>query len=742
MSTGDFTVDVTGGQGVQVGSGNIQTNIGVDAGGLPPPQSAAAGAVVHNLPRQSAVFLGRDLRVLADQLGGDDVGVVVGQAGAVHGLGGIGKSELVNHYARDYLSRYSLVWWITADNVENLNLGLAALTRRLHPVATLADAQAWALGWLQGNTGWLLVLDNVEDVNDIADLLGIVGSNGQILVTTRRDLGAARWATLGLTPFRLGVLARPASIDLLTRLTGRPGDREGADRLADDLGDLPLALEQAAAYVSQHSRMSFDDYRTLLTSQFARVASSSGFGGKDGRAVSLVWTLTMTTITGSSPLAGRVMDVLAWLAPDDLPTDVLAPLADDPADVRDAVALLASYSMVSQVGDMVSMHRLVQAVTRHSQQKIATTEEAQKQAAQLLAKAIPNAPITNVPGWPMWSALLPHIDALMAGLPGDHQIHEILLVGDRAATYRQFQGQTTTASDQFELVLAERRRLLGDEHMDTLASRHNLASMYMSMGRLDEAIREYRSVLTDSGRLLGEQHRNTLGARNNLGDAYRVAGRLDEAIYELEGVLDDRRRLLGEQHQDTLFSRLYLAQAYQAAGRLDEAIHELEGVLDDRQQLLGEQHPDTLVARNNLADAYQAAGRLDEAIRELESVLADSRRLLGEEHPNTLVARNSLASAYYLTGRLDEATREFESMLADRRRLMGDDHPYTLVARNNLASAYYAAGRLDEATREFESLLADRRRLLGDDHPDTLTSQRNLDLVYRAAEREQGGRSE
>src|SRR5262245_20459057 len=159
---------------MQIGAGNNQTNIGVDVARLPPPQRTGAGGMVHNLPRESAVFLGRDLQVLADQLGGDDVGVVVGQAGAVHGLGGIGKSELVNHYARANLSRYSLVWWITADSGDNVELGLAALTRRLHPMAKLADAQQWAVGWLQANPGWLLVLDNVETVDDIAGLLGLV----------------------------------------------------------------------------------------------------------------------------------------------------------------------------------------------------------------------------------------------------------------------------------------------------------------------------------------------------------------------------------------------------------------------------------------------------------------------------------------------------------------------------------------------------------------------------------------
>ena len=524
-----YEVRVTNSQGVQVGPGGIQTNIGVDAGSLPPPQTVSAGAVVHNLPQASAVFVGRDLSVLADQLDGDDAGVVVGQA-AVHGLGGIGKSELVNHYARRYLSRYSLVWWITADTVESLGLGLAALTRRLHPAATLADAQSWALGWLQAHVGWLLVLDNVEDVNHLTDLLGVVGGRGQVLVTTRRDLGAARWARAGLTPFRLGLLNRRASVELLTRLTGRHDDLDAAGVLAAELGDLPLALEQAAAYISQHDRMSFDDYRELLSDQFDRVAGDAGQGGPVGRSVAAVWTVTMTAVAGISPLGVRVMDVLAWLGPDGLPDDVLAPIADDPADVDDALAVLASYSMISRAAGLVGVHRLVQAVTRTTQQAAGTAAAVQEQAIQLLAAAIPNDPINNVAGWPRWDALLSHIDSLTGNLPADHQFPLILRIKDRA----DHRSPVSRPGSRGNCRVRE-----GADRLSAAAGRgspvhpglgHNLAGAYQSAGRVNDAIAELAEVVADRRRLLREDHPDTLTSRNNLAYAYRSAGRLDEAI--------------------------------------------------------------------------------------------------------------------------------------------------------------------------------------------------------------------
>ncbi|BEL05659.1 FxSxx-COOH system tetratricopeptide repeat protein [Actinoplanes sichuanensis] len=730
---GTDAIRVSGGQGVQIGWHNTQTNVWVDPAGVPPPQTVGGGSV-HNLPRASAVFFGRDLGALAGRLGGDEAGVVVGQSGAVHGLGGIGKSELVNHYARGYLSRYSLVWWITADSPANLDLGLAELTRRLHPVATLADARAWAVGWLQSHTGWLLILDNVEDVGHIDALLGAVADRGQILVTTRRDLGTVWWAKLGLTPLPLGVLARSASVQLLTRLSGRD-DVEGAGRLASDLGDLPLALEQAAAYVCQHAALSFDDYRKLLAVQFPRVAADSGFGATDGRAVASVWALTMTAIRASNPLAGRVLDVLAWLAPDDLPDDVLSPLADDRFDVEEALALLASYSMISRADDAVSVHRLVQAVTRHHQSQAGTVQAMQHQVVDLLTTATPDDPVRRVHDRSRWPALLPHIETFITNLPDEDRISEVVALGSRASTHHLLQGRLGPAATGFERALTDQRRVLGDDHPDTLTTRHNLALAHKEAGRLDEAISQYEQVLADRRRVLGEDDSGTLTTWHNLAYTYRAAGRLDEAISTYEHVLAGHRRVLGDDHPGTLTTQRNLADAHREAGRLDEAINTYKKVLAGQQRVLGDDAPETLGTRRHLAAAYREAGLLGQATDMLEQVLAGQPAVLGDDHPGVLATRADLAGAYRAAGRPAEAISMYEQVLTDARRVLGDDHPDTLAIRNNLAGAYRAAGRLEAAISAYEQVLVDARRVLGDDHPGTLAARNNLAATHLAAGR-------
>jgi len=283
----------------------------------------------------------------------------------------------------------------------------------------------------------------------------------------------------------------------------------------------------------------------------------------------------------------------------------------------------------------------------------------------------------------------------------------------------------------YEQVLAERERVLGPDHPDTLTIRNNLAGAYYSVGRFGEAIELYEQVLADRVRVLGPDHPDTLTVRNNLAGAYKSAGRLAEAVELFERVLADRVRVLGPDHPDTLTTRNNLAFAYHSAGRFDEAIELYERVLAEQERVLGPDHPDTLTVRNNLAFAYHSAGRFGEAIELFERVLADQERVLGPDHPGTLTTRNSLAGAYEDVGRFGEAIELFERVLADQERVLGPDHPDTLNARDNLALAYDAVGRLAEAINVWEELLPDCRRLLGPEHPLTKLVQKNLEAAKR-----------
>ena len=259
-------------------------------------------------------------------------------------------------------------------------------------------------------------------------------------------------------------------------------------------------------------------------------------------------------------------------------------------------------------------------------------------------------------------------------------------------------GRLGEAIALYEQVLADRIRVLGPDHPDTLSSRNNLAYAYISVGRLADAIALYEQTDADSVRVLGPDHPDTFVSRNNLAFVYELVGRFDEAITLRRQTLDDCVWIFGEEHAETLASRSYLARAFRAAGRLDEAIPLYEEVLADRMRILGADHPDTLTSRGSLAYTYRSAGRLADAMALYEEVLADRMRILGADHPDTLISRYNLAHACWEAGRLDEAITLFEEVLADQLRVLGPNHPYTVASRGYLARAYREAGRVDDAT--------------------------------------------
>ena len=261
---------------------------------------------------------------------------------------------------------------------------------------------------------------------------------------------------------------------------------------------------------------------------------------------------------------------------------------------------------------------------------------------------------------------------------------------------------------------------------DKLTGADTVARAYLSAGLLNQAIALFEQNLADRERILGPNHPDTLASRNNLASAYRSADRLEQATDLLEQNLTEALRILGPDHPHTLIIRDNLARAYQDAGRLEQAIDLLEQNLADSERILGPNRPHTPASRNNLARAYQDAGKLEKAIDLFEQTLDDFERILGPDHPHTLITRNNLARAYQDAGRLEQAIGLFEQTLADRERVLGPDHPHTLTSRDNLARAYQDAGRLEQAIDLFEQTLTDSERILGPNHPWTTLFRDNL----------------
>lgn len=691
---------------------------------------------LSNLP-MAEVFIGREVE-LFELASAMRAGTQV-VAQAVSGLGGIGKSSLAAAYARTNGTAYTGIWWLVADSLAAAEAGLADLTRRLCPqVAGHPEPMVlvqWALSWLAQHPGMLLVWDNVEDVEDVQELIAALPQTAH-LVTSRRSNG---WHRIGVkAPLRLGPLPAADAMDLLTALTGPVLAGDDAATLCCELGYLPLAVEQVGAYLAE-AGMTADQYLAAWRTGKAAPGWAPELSSSD-RVMTGVWRATLDRLS-DTPLAGQVLHVLAWLAPEGVPVAWLAEAFGDCDTVRESLRRLQAFSMVSVGAEsLVRVHRVVQAVTRtpdltdkHRQHQAIVA--AQHTAVEILAGHLPKGGFLEPEVTRRWRILMPHIESFAVHAAGRMVVPSAIDVMDRAFGFWAAHGNLAAAISIAACSLAAEEQRHGGEHPDTLTSRNNLAGAYGAAGRVAEAIELFEIVLASRERVLGLEHTETLSSRNNLAGAYSSAGRVAEAIDLLEAALASRERVLGVEHPETLYTRNNLAGAYGAAGRVAEAIELYGSVVASRELVLGPNHPATLASRNNLAFVYWSAGRVAEAIVLFEDTFAELKRVMGSEHPATLASHNNLAGAYEAAGRVAEAIVLFEATFAARERVLGPEHPDTLASRNNLAGAYAAVGRAAEALESYEVVLTARERVLGPKHPDTLASRNNLAFAYGTAGR-------
>lgn len=695
----------------------------------------AALSGFHNLPDlPSNMLVGRKdaLNSISDALAAGPV--------VVTGLGGVGKTSVALHYARVHHRRFTAAWWIDASSRALLERGLAELAEHLVEEAkrtwtTQHGAASWATNWLQTHVGWLLVLDNADHSDTVTALVGAIRLAGSIIITSRfADFAnAAR--------IHLLVLDRAMSIDLLTQRVEATVivDRdvaEAANAIAAEVGDLPLALVTAGAYI-RTTKTSYADYLRLLVSNGTELHSVQP-AGTSQIAISQTWKVTIAAIAPRNPLAVDILRIAAWYAPTAIPRDLFTPLAGGVTALPLALAELAVYSMITLTERDFSVHRIVGTVLRTDPigPREMTHAQARASARDLLIRALtPREPSQEARSdWTWWRDLVPHVRAVQADTAStDERGPDLADALSRAAKCLIEHGQLDTGIAFHNSALADREQRLGPEHLDTLASRDSLAHAHRIAGNVETALPLHEASLAAYERVLGMDHVDTLTCRSNLAAAYREAGRLPLAISLFTETIAARERILGPEHPDTLASRNSLAYACRVAGDLDRALPLHEAVLADCDRFLGRDHPMTLTARGNLAIAYRICRNYERAISLHESVLCDSKRVLGADHPDTLYARNNLAYAQRASGHLAEAISCHESVLADSVRVLGPGHPDTLIYQTNLAHAHRTAGNLGLAITLFEQTLTDRERVLGPSHPDTLSSRSKLGYAYMVA---------
>ena len=706
------------------------------------------------------------------------------------GMRGSGKTRLAAAIAaRCEEEDWPLVAWIHAASRKEILAGLYEFALRIGidapkniPLEVIAQRLLDRLRSAEA-ADRLFVFDNVENPDDLRDLIPD-GAGVRTLITTTGHLD---WDGLGWLRLAVGAFDREQSVSLLCEHTGDT-HREAADRIADALGDVPVAITQAAA-TAQQGGYALSGYLDRLSHHplESRISRLEGTHYPDavGIVLFMAYEQVLEQLRTKHPQQERIavslLGALSLLAASGVPTHWLLRLDGDSDAVRDTLSFLKSAAIFQESSDGTKTiipwlqghvyretylndqkklgeartcatsvlsgidvdrledgeqrrdetHHLIEQFLSVTSQEYSHSLFSEPQVSSKLAETLEYAASLGMSQLAL--GLADSVTQACEALGPDHP-DTLASRNSLAGSYRDA-GRLDKAIALYEQILEDSIRVLGLDHPRTLTSRFDLAGTYRAAGRLEEAITLYEQVFSGRSRVLGPDHRSTLTARDHLADTYWEAGRLDEAITLKEQILADAMRIMGPNSPDTLTARNQLAGAYRDAGRLDEAVNMLKQNLDDVARTLGLDHPDTLTARNRLAVAYRDAGRLNEAIPLFEQNLTDVARTLGLDHPGTLASRHSLAGAYRDAGRLDEAIPLLEQNLTDFIRIMGLDHPETLASRHSLAGAYRDAGRLDETITLFEQNLTDFIRILGPDRPDTFTSRSTLAGAYREAGR-------
>ena len=735
---------------------------------LLPPQQATAGQPVRLAPRPPVLAGRKELLAVVDARlsAGDDHGPRIV---ALCGLGGAGKTSVAVEYAYRHLDQVGVAWQFAAEDATVLAAGFGELAAQLG-ARGLADARdpVASVGTVLARfpVPWLLMFDNAADMASVAGFLPPAGP-GRVLITSQNP----NWPGQVLD---VPVLDPEVAAGFLVNRTGDP-DRQTARDLADVLGGLPLALEQAAAY-TQATGGTLAGYLALFRQRRAGLLARGEPIGYS-KTVASTWALAFDRLQHTAPGAVGLLRLLAFCAPEAIPLRlllqprpglagrlgedvmlVLAPLLEDPLGAGDAIGALRRYSLVVPAPDgSVSVHRLVQAVTADQMPSELATEW-QRAAAAVIQAALPGDP-GDPADWPAFALLLPHAQAVLdAGSEGMAQI----------ASYLGRSGSHPAAMELYRGVFEARARALGPEHPDTLIARSNLAWWTGETGNVAGARDECAVLLPVIERALGPEHPDTLGARANLarwtGQAGDAAGARDQyaellslrervsgaehprTVAAREGVarwtgyagdaagardlfvalLPIRERVSGPEHPDTLFAREGLASWTGYAGDAAGARDLFAALLPIRERVSGPEHPDTLTARESLADWTGQAGDAAGARDLFAALLPEIRRVLGPEHPDTLATHRGLAYWSGEAGDAAGARDQFAALLPVFERVFGPKDPYTLTTRGNLARWTGGAGDAAGARDQFAALLPVFERVSGPEHPDTLTTRANL----------------
>jgi tetratricopeptide (TPR) repeat protein len=514
--------------------------------------------------------------------------------------------------------------------------------------------------------------------------------------------------------------------------------------IADELGDLPLAVDLAGRYLARYrSVVTPGDYLGQLRSPellgHRSLQNVKGISPTDHEMdVGRTFALSYEQLDSADPVDELALALLAHascLAPGEtIPHDLLllsVGLANKDREAKlraeDAISRLVDLGLLrAEESGSLTLHRLLAAfvhgVVRDPEARPAVEEALLERAGALLDKGYPGLLVP----------LVPHLRAV-TNAAKEREDERAASLCDRLGRCLYKTAAYEEARPYLERALDIRKKVLGEDHPDTAMALNNLANLLSDQSSYEEAQPLYERALAIRKKVLGEEHSLTAASLNNLALLLSDQGSYEEARPYLERALDIYVKVLGEEHPNTASTLNNLANLLYDQSSYEEARPLYERTLDIYVKVLGEEHPNTASTLNNLANLLYDQGSYEEARPLYERALDIYVKVLGEDYPNTAMTLNNLANLLYHQGSYEEARLLYERALDIYEKVLGEglgeEHPNTASILNNLANLLRDQGSYEEARPLYERALDIYVKVLGEDHPNTQMVWRNLTIL-------------
>jgi tetratricopeptide (TPR) repeat protein len=684
----------------------------------PEPRFPGSLPRIWNVPhRRNPNFTGREdeLRELRAALTNGHAAAIV----PIAGLGGAGKTQLALEYAYRHTADYDTVWWLRAEDSTMLAADCAQLATPLElPERGLADQQASAaaaLSWLGRHPGWLLIFDNARSAATCRGWLPAAGT-GHVILTSRDP----NWREVA-RPLRLPVLPRAEAVAFLQKRSGVE-EPAAAGELCDALGGLPLAIELAAAYIEANG-ISIADYLERYRGAPREVLTD---------AVAATWEISFEQLRTEDPAALDVLNLIAFLAPDDIDSHLLAARVPDALQLDRARAGLLRYSLIEVRGGAISVHRPVQAATRARLAREGREREWAEAALNLVNEAF-RFRSDKVETWSASARLLPHAlaaaghsERLGVALESTSRLlNEVGMCLDNRA-------QLVEAESSLKRALAIGEKVYGPDHSNLATYASNIGTILTTQGDLAGALEYTRRALAIGEKVYGPDHPSVARDANNIGLILRDQGDLVGALEYTRRALAISEKVYGPDHPTVAIVANNIGQILKAQGDLAGALEYTRRALAIDEKVYGPDHPNVAIRANNIGTILKAQGDLAGALEYTRRALAIDEKVYGPDHPEVATNANNIGQILKAQGDLAGALEYARRALAIDEKVYGPDHPNAATDASNIGMILKAQGDLAGALEYARRALAIDEKVYGPDHPTVALLANNIGTILNA----------